>query len=86
MGNGMVIGNRIYGNSYNRNEEGEQGIGMGTGNGERGMGNGERGTGNGERGTGNGERGTGNGERGTWNGERGLMGIAIIATRNGNRE
>ena len=43
MKKGMVIGNRNDGNSYNRNEEWEQGIGMG--NGEKGMGNGERGTG-----------------------------------------
>ena len=31
---GMVIGNRNDGNRYNGNEEWEQGIGMGTGNGE----------------------------------------------------
>ena len=43
MGKGMVIGNRNDGNSYNRNEEWEKGIGMG--NGEQGTGNRERGTG-----------------------------------------
>ena len=42
----MVIGNRNDGNSHNRNEEWQQGIGMG--NGEQGTENGERGTGNGE--------------------------------------
>ena len=47
MGKGMVIGNRNDVNSYNRNEEWEQGIGMGTGNGEQGTENGEQGTGNG---------------------------------------
>ena len=41
MGTGMVIGNRSDGNTYNGNEEWEQGIGMGTGNRERGTGNGE---------------------------------------------
>ena len=57
MGKGMVIGNRNDWNSYNGNNEWEQGIGMGTGNGEQGKRNLERGTGNGERETGNGERG-----------------------------
>ena len=52
MGKGMVIGNRNDGNSYNCNEEWEQGIGMGTGNGKRGTGKKERGTGNGKRETG----------------------------------
>ena len=59
MGKGMVIGNRNDWNSYNGNNEWEQGIGMGTGNGKRGTGKKELGTGNGERGTGNGKRGTG---------------------------
>ena len=38
MGKGMVIGNRNDGNRYIGNEEWEQGIGMGTKNGERGTG------------------------------------------------
>ena len=54
MGKGMVITNRNDGNSYNRNEEWEQGIGIGM----------ERETGNVERGTGNGQRGTGAGDGG----------------------
>ena len=37
----MVIGNRNDGNSYNRNEEWKQGIGMGTGNGQRATGTGK---------------------------------------------
>ena len=73
MGKGMVIKNRNDGNSYNRNEEWEQGIGMEreTGNGERETGNGQRGPGTGDvgRATGDKERGTRNGGRGTGNGQ-----------------
>ena len=46
MGTGMVIGNRNDGNTYNGNEEWEQGIGMGMGTGNRERGTGNWGTGN----------------------------------------